>query len=108
SEARIWRNDWSHNRHISDPDTDRALDTVERLLNFIDAPGATEVGVSRAEMRRSQAEVELRRGRDAEESQLGGSGPKSETGAGSDEAPMDTTGVDDTPENWRLILTAGR
>ena len=38
SEARSWRNDWAHNRTFSDPDADRALDTVERLLKLVDAP----------------------------------------------------------------------
>ena len=58
SEARSWRNDWAHNRTFSDPDTDRALDTVERLLKLIDAPEAAEVGASKAKMPRTQDEAD--------------------------------------------------
>jgi hypothetical protein len=60
SEARTWRNDWAHNRAFSDPDTDRALDTVERLLRLIDAPEAAEVGASKAKMPPTMGEREHR------------------------------------------------
>jgi hypothetical protein len=44
TESRTWRNDWAHTRTFSDSDTDRALDTVERLLTLIGAPESAEVG----------------------------------------------------------------
>ena len=57
SESRTWRNHWAHNNPYSDPDTDRALDTFERLLRLMDVPEADEVGALRA-MPRTQDEAE--------------------------------------------------
>ena len=43
-EAKDCQNNWAHNVNFSDPETERALNTVELLLNLIDAPEAAEVG----------------------------------------------------------------
>jgi hypothetical protein len=43
-EAKDCRNNWAHNVNFSDPETERALNTVELLLNLIEAPEAAEVG----------------------------------------------------------------
>jgi hypothetical protein len=59
-EARHWRNHWAHNEPFSDADTNRALDTVERLLTLIDAQEASEVARWKVETQRAQADVGTR------------------------------------------------
>ena len=59
-ETRDWRNKWAHNVPISSKDTYRALDTLERLLELIDAPQAGDVGRSKAELQRTTYEAEAR------------------------------------------------
>ena len=59
-ETRDWRNKWAHNLPISSKDAYRALDTLERLLELIDAPEAGDVGKSKAELQRATYEAEAR------------------------------------------------
>lgn len=59
-EARDWRNEWAHNKPISTSDAYRALDTIERLLDQLDAPEMSEVGKSKADLQRSAYEAEAR------------------------------------------------
>ena len=51
SELHEWRNRWAHQVEFSTEDTERALDSAERLLKSIDAPQADEVGRIRRELR---------------------------------------------------------
>src|SRR5919107_3254899 len=46
------RNRWAHQNTFSSDDTDRALDSVARLLTSISAPEADEVGKMKMELRR--------------------------------------------------------
>ena len=51
------RHDWAHMRSFSDDDAYRALDTAERLMTAIGAPGATgEVAKIRLNLRRVTAD----------------------------------------------------
>ena len=65
SELRDWRNKWAHQERFSGDDTDRALDSAERLLTAVSAHEATEVGRMKMELRRlifdEQARTEKRR-----------------------------------------------
>jgi len=57
SELREVRNEWAHNRTFTDDDAYRALDTGERLLKLIGAPGeADEVRGIRLNLRRVTAD----------------------------------------------------
>src|SRR5579875_488428 len=59
-EARDWRNEWAHNKPISTSDAYRALDTIERLLDQLDAPEMSEVGKSKVDLQRTAYEAEAR------------------------------------------------
>ena len=50
-ELRVWRNRWAHQAEFPTADTERALDSAERLLKSINAPQAGEVGRIRRELR---------------------------------------------------------
>lgn len=52
SELRDVRNKWAHQEAFSSDDTDRALDSVERLLAAISSPQADEVHRMKMELRR--------------------------------------------------------
>jgi len=52
SEIRDWRNKWAHQEPFTSDDTDRALDSVERLLTAVSAPQADEVRRMKMELRR--------------------------------------------------------
>src|SRR4030095_1517635 len=52
SELRDVRNKWAHQHPFSSDDTDRALDSVARLLTAVSAPQADEVGRMKLELRR--------------------------------------------------------
>ena len=52
SELREWRNRWAHQKRFSSDDTDRALDSTERLLTAVSAPQAAEVATMKLELRR--------------------------------------------------------
>lgn len=51
-ELRDVRNDWAHQRPFSGDNTDRALDSMNRLLTAISAPQAEEIGRMKMELRR--------------------------------------------------------
>jgi predicted AAA+ superfamily ATPase len=52
SELRDARNRWAHQQTFSGDDTDRALDSIARLLTAVSAPQADEVGKMKQELRR--------------------------------------------------------
>ena len=60
SELRDVRNRWAHQNPFSGDDTDRALDSVARLLTAISAPQADEVGKMKMELRRVIFEEQVR------------------------------------------------
>ncbi len=51
-ELREWRNKWAHQGHFSSDDTDRVLDSAERMLTAVSAPQAADVGRMKMELRR--------------------------------------------------------
>lgn len=51
-ELRDWRNKWAHQETFSSDDTDRALDSINRLLTAVSAPQADEVAKMKMELRR--------------------------------------------------------
>ena len=53
SELRDVRNKWAHQQPFSSDDTDRALDSAERLLTAVSAPQADEVRKMKIELRRT-------------------------------------------------------
>src|SRR5690606_13587704 len=59
-ELRDWRNKWAHQEPFSSDDTDRALDSMARLLTAISAPQADEVGRMKIELRRLVFEEQVR------------------------------------------------
>jgi predicted AAA+ superfamily ATPase len=65
SELRGYRHRWAHQEHFSGDDTDRALDSAERLLTAISASQAEEVRKIKMELRRlindEQVRTEKRR-----------------------------------------------
>jgi predicted AAA+ superfamily ATPase len=65
SELRDVRNRWAHQEPFSGDDTDRALDSAERLLTAVSAPQAEEIRKMKMELRRTifdeQARNERRR-----------------------------------------------
>lgn len=65
SELRDWRNKWAHQERFSSDDTDRALDSTERLLSAVSAPQAEVVAQMKTTLRRlvfeEQARTEKRR-----------------------------------------------
>jgi predicted AAA+ superfamily ATPase len=60
SEVRTFRNDWAHQRPFSSDDTDRALDSMERLLTAVSAAEAEEVRKMKLELRRLVADEQVR------------------------------------------------
>ena len=64
SELIAWRNDWAHQKPISDDDTYRVLDSASRLLTAVSAkPQADEIDGMRKELRRLIADVQPHRGK---------------------------------------------
>src|ERR1700733_6471115 len=59
-ELRDWRNKWAHQEPFSSDDTDRALDSMNRLLTAVSAPQADEVGKMKMELRRLVFEEQVR------------------------------------------------
>ena len=59
-EVRDVRNKWAHQEPFSGDDTDRALDSINRLLTAISAPQADDVGRMKAELRRLIYDEQLR------------------------------------------------
>jgi predicted AAA+ superfamily ATPase len=59
-ELRDWRNKWAHQEPFSSDDTDRALDSMNRLLAAISAPQADEVGKMKLELRRLVFDEQMR------------------------------------------------
>src|SRR5579875_2724670 len=51
-ELRDWRNKWAHQEPLSSDDTDRALDSMARLLAAVSAPEADEVNEMKLDLRR--------------------------------------------------------
>jgi hypothetical protein len=60
SEIRDWRNKWAHQQTFSSDDTDRALDSIERLLTAVSAEQAEEVRRMKLELRRLVADEQAR------------------------------------------------
>jgi predicted AAA+ superfamily ATPase len=61
SELRDVRNRWAHQEPFSSDDTDRALDSMARLLTAVSAPQADEVGQMKQELRRLVYDEQVRR-----------------------------------------------
>ena len=59
-ELRDWRSKWAHQERFSSDDTDRALDSAERLLAAVSAPQAAEVGRMKLELRRLVIDEQVR------------------------------------------------
>ena len=59
-EIRDWRNKWAHQAQFSSDDSDRALDSIERLLTAISAPEADEVRKLKMELRRLVTDEQVR------------------------------------------------
>jgi predicted AAA+ superfamily ATPase len=59
-ELRDWRNKWAHQEPFSSDDTDRALDSVTRLLTAISAPQADDVDKMKKELRRLVNDEQVR------------------------------------------------
>jgi predicted AAA+ superfamily ATPase len=68
-ELRDWRNKWAHQEPFSSDDTDRALDSVNRLLTAVSAPQAEEVAKMKMELRRLVFDEQVRN----EKKKVGGS-----------------------------------
>ena len=60
-ELRDWRNKWAHQEPFSSDDTDRALDSITRLLAALSAPQADDVAKMTMELRRLTFEEQVRR-----------------------------------------------
>ncbi len=60
SELRDFRNKWAHQERFSSDDTDRTLDSVERLLAAVSAPQAAEVGRMKMDLRRLVFDEQVR------------------------------------------------
>ena len=76
-ELRDWRTKWAHQDPFSGDDTDRALDSTARLLTAISAPQADEVQRLKLDLRRLQADEQVR----GEKRKAGGSLIEAATGA---------------------------
>ncbi|HPW21248.1 MAG TPA: Swt1 family HEPN domain-containing protein [Vicinamibacterales bacterium] len=81
-----WRNNWAHQEPFSSDDTDRALDSVARLLTAVSAPQADEVTKLKMELRRLTYEEQVR----GEKRKAGGSLIDAATG---------------TLKPWREVIT---
>lgn len=60
SELREVRNKWAHQTAFSGDDTDRALDSAERLLTAVSAPQADEIRKIKMELRRTIYDEQIR------------------------------------------------
>ncbi len=60
SEIRDWRNKWAHQESFSSDDTDRSLDSIERLLTAVSAEQSEEVRRMKLELRRLVADEQAR------------------------------------------------
>src|SRR5947207_9366182 len=60
SELRDMRNKWAHQESFSSDDTDRALDSAERLLAAVSAPQADEIRKVKMELRRTIFDEQVR------------------------------------------------
>lgn len=60
SELRDVRNKWAHQQPFSSDDTDRALDSIERLLTAISSPQADEIRKLKMELRRTTFDEQMR------------------------------------------------
>jgi hypothetical protein len=60
SEIRDWRNKWAHQAPFTSDDTDRALDSVERLLTAVSAVQSEDVRRLKMELRRLVADEQAR------------------------------------------------
>ena len=69
SEIRDWRNKWAHQENFSSDDSDRALDSMARLLTAVSAPQADEVNTMKRELRRLVFDEQVR----SEKRKVGGS-----------------------------------
>jgi predicted AAA+ superfamily ATPase len=59
-ELRDWRNKWAHQEPFSSDDTDRALDSMARLLTAVSAPQADDVQKMKLELRRLTFDEQVR------------------------------------------------
>jgi predicted AAA+ superfamily ATPase len=59
-ELRDFRNKWAHQERFTSDDTDRALDSMSRLLTAISAPQSDEVGKMKMELRRLTYDEQVR------------------------------------------------
>jgi len=59
-ELRDFRNKWAHQEPFSSDDTDRALDSMSRLLTAISSPQADEAGKMKMELRRLTYDEQVR------------------------------------------------
>jgi predicted AAA+ superfamily ATPase len=59
-ELRDFRNKWAHQDPFSSDDTDRALDSMARLLTAVSAPQADDVGKMKMELRRLTYDEQVR------------------------------------------------
>lgn len=87
SELRTIRDRWAHQENFSSDDTDRALDSAERLLSAIAAPQAEAVRVAKLELRRQVYEEQVR----GEKRKAGGS--------------LIEAGASTTLKSWRDVVT---
>ncbi len=85
-ELRDWRNKWAHQEPFSSDDTDRALDSMARLLSAVSAPQAEDVGKMKMELRRLVFDEQVR----GEKRKAGGSLIEAATG---------------TLKPWREVVT---
>ena len=69
SELRDCRNKWAHQEPFSSDDTDRALDSMVRLLNAVSAPQADAISKMKLELRRLVYDEQVR----GEKRKIGGS-----------------------------------
>ena len=60
SELRDWRNKWAHQERFSSDDTDRVLDSAERMLAAVSAPQYSEVGQMKMDLRRLVLDEQVR------------------------------------------------
>ncbi len=86
-ELRDWRNKWAHQEPFTSDDTDRALDSMARLLTAISASQADEVGKMKMELRRLTFEEQVR----GEKRKAGGS--------------LIATSATGTLKPWREVVT---
>ena len=59
-ELKDWRNKWAHQERFSSDDTDRALDSAQRLLAAVSASQAAEVEKMKMELRRRVHDEQVR------------------------------------------------